>query len=483
MEEIVLKDKFYTPEKKSAIPGITIETKLYYNPKTGDVRLTEYTITGGAPGAEVEIYNNGVWKYNPGSITDKAEKVKVHQLIQTTIKDKQKNFPSGAVIPTFVKDNAESMDQGTDNLKPVPTANSGGVVGTIKEFFKPIEITDNFTSANMKNLFKGETIKYPLNMSDEQDTLHITQYEYKAPYQDIFQKPSTDVFTKGIQRGSALKDLIGTVILPIPNGASDANSVNWGPDSSASIALAAAGNIGTVATTKFTAEAISALTNISTGFTFPESVKNAAVQGEIIKALGGSLNNPVTTAGVQAALLKAAGFDVSAETILSRGFGVVSNSNMELLFNGPMLRGFAFQYRMSPRSKDEAERVRKIIRFFKQGMAVKKANAANGAGGSSFLLATPNVFKLRYRSGSAPIEGINKFKICALTTCNINYTPEGKWAAYEGGQPVSYAMSLQFKELEPVYESDYQTKIADGPSGSESFKDNYESVTNNDIGY
>jgi hypothetical protein len=180
--------------------------------------------------------------------------------------------------------------------------------------------------------------------------------------------------------------------------------------------------------------------------------------------------------------VKGAGFDISPETILARGYGVVPNSNLELLFNGPTLRGFTFAYRMTPRSQKEAENVRRIIRFFKQGMAARKMTGQAGAG--SAFLKSPNVFKLRYKSAGKPIPGVNKFKICALTQCGVDYTPESQWTAYEDpsspGQPVSVIMNLQFNEIEPVYESDYQPSIF---NKGVNLKNDLDSITPNDVGY
>ena len=48
-----------------------------------------------------------------------------------------------------------------------------------------------------------------------------------------------------------------------------------------------------------------------------------------------------------------------------------------------------------------------------------------------------------------------RIKECACTACAVNYTPEGNWAAYEEGQPVSVIMTLKFSELEPIYDIDY----------------------------
>ena len=60
-------------------------------------------------------------------------------------------------------------------------------------------------------------------------------------------------------------------------------------------------------------------------------------------------------------ILKAAGMNVSAETILVEAAGIVPNPNMELLFRSPLLRNFGLAYRMTARSK---AKVKKLERLF-----------------------------------------------------------------------------------------------------------------------
>ena len=96
-----------------------------------------------------------------------------------------------------------------------------------------------------------------------------------------------------------------------------------------------------------------------------------------------------------------AGVEVSPEALLARGIGVIPNSNMELLFNAPTLREFQYSWQMSPRDEDEAEQVKKIIRFFKQGMAAK--TLANKAGARTLFLGTPNVFQLEFKTQNGKI--------------------------------------------------------------------------------
>ena len=100
-------------------------------------------------------------------------------------------------------------------------------------------------------------------------------------------------------------------------------------------------------------------------------------------------NSPQSKLLIQSALgsriLAAAGVEVSPESLLARGYGVVPNSNMELLFNAPTLREFVFNWKLSPRDEDEALQVKQIIRFFKQGMAAKKIQGSTSGERSLFL--------------------------------------------------------------------------------------------------
>jgi hypothetical protein len=138
---------------------------------------------------------------------------------------------------------------------------------------------------------------------------------------------------------------------------------------------------------------------------------------------------------------------------------------------------------MSPRSAKEATNVKRIIRMFKQGSAPRKLNSQSGAGAASVFLGTPNIFKLSYKTaGSKEISGLNKFKICALVNMSVVYAPDGQWAAYAEGQPVSVQMSLNFQEIEPVYESDYQEGVSDLFKG-DNRSDNFSSVKPDDVGY
>ena len=144
-----------------------------------------------------------------------------------------------------------------------------------------------------------------------------------------------------------------------------------------------------------------------------------------------------------------AGQAVGAENLLSRTSGAVLNPNLELLFGGPTLRPFTFTFQLSPRDQPEAMMVKKIIRYFKQGMAVKR-------GEKNLFLKAPNVFDIKYKfKGSEEHKALNRIKTCALQTCSVDYTPNGTYMTFDDGTMVSYSITLQFTELEPVYSDDY----------------------------
>jgi hypothetical protein len=136
---------------------------------------------------------------------------------------------------------------------------------------------------------------------------------------------------------------------------------------------------------------------------------------------------------------------------LSRTSGAAINNNVELLFAGVSLRSFTFNFKLTPRDKAEAERIRKIIRLFKREMTAR----LNTSG--LFLLA-PRVFTINYiytgTNSNHPY--LNKIGVCALRDFAVDYTPDGNYMTYaDGGSMTQYNISMTFGEIDPIYASDY----------------------------
>ena len=231
----------------------------------------------------------------------------------------------------------------------------------------------------------------------------------------------------------------GSVTLPVVSGISDQNSVDWQGSKLNPLQALGAG----------------AALNLF------ENARDAGIS-EAVRGIGsaaGSLGRELREKNAGTDIATAmntylAQQAVGAQNLLSRTTGAILNPNLEMLFNAPQLRAFTFTFKLSPRDASEANQVKKIIRFFKQGMSVKTSD-------SNVFLKAPNVFDINYQTfnGSTEIShpSINKIKTCALLSCDVQYTPDGTYMTYDDPSRTmtAYQLNLQFNELDPIYDNDY----------------------------
>jgi len=246
--------------------------------------------------------------------------------------------------------------------------------------------------------------------------------------------------------GLANRPLIntGTIILPIPANIQDTNSVDYSDSKLDGLQGAAAASVYDLMNTDVSKTNIaSAAGTAATDF-----------QGKL--AAGGVTPNKakdLALTKLTSHALSIFGGNVTANQLYARSRGEVINPNMELLFNGPKLRAFKFSFKLTPRNEREAKQCKLIIRAFKRNMAPK-----SNPGGKGFFLKTPNIFELRYRSGLKNHPFLHKFKQCFLTDVNVNYTGDGVYSTYDDATPVSMILDLSFKELEPIFDIDYDAE-------------------------
>ena len=216
---------------------------------------------------------------------------------------------------------------------------------------------------------------------------------------------------------------IGSVTLPVPGNFSDKNQVDF--------------KSGTLNPLE-KALAESGLEALLEGDT-------QKLQNNITRAIEGKDELRSITAG----LFVGKSINKGANEILSRQAGAIINPNMQLLFSGPQLRPFDFNYKISPRDRGESIQVQKIIRMFKQAGAVQRTQ-------TEFFLRSPNRFRLEFLTrGDSPHTFLPKIKTCALLGFGVNYTPEGSFMTYENSSMVSYQISFSFQEIEPVFNDEY----------------------------
>ena len=305
--------------------------------------------------------------------------------------------------------------------------------------------------AAQKAIVRSDIFAYPLDIDLDQDHFKITKYKYVRP--NINQSKSARVRDGSNVAGDSVvgSEIDGSVILPMPK-ATDANAAQWGGSDLTITDLAALQTAKTIDQDSIFANMSRTMTGRSlTGLKQSQiranqeanaSRTNESLAGNIIS--GGQ----AVTAQSISKLTGLLGANFDTDVFLARTGGRVLNPNAEMLFQGPVIRDFSFEFQMIARSKKEGEEIRKIIRFFKLGMAPKFQNIA--------FLANPDVFKLEYRNSKGILDTVNRFNPggLALTTLKTDYAPNGYWAAYTDSQPVALKLSMSFTELRPIYEGD-----------------------------
>lgn len=315
------------------------------------------------------------------------------------------------VLPSEVSDGTrQGQDQQSDqeNTEGTPISTPGTGEGTIGN------------DAGLPK--KGEILKYPEDMNANQDYITFTMVESNP--RALGEGPAGAF---GIGPRPKTETSLGIVILPISGPIIDSNMVGWGQAELDPLSIAGA---------KIFRDA--ALKGLNT---VPGNVGTAVE--DIKKSVADA------AAGVTYELMAQA-LSKPANELLSRGNGVIINPNVELLFNGVSLRPFNFTFKMSARSYTEAEIIKKIIYFFKKGMAAKQTK-------SGFFLKKPYTFKIEYKHKNKedPHPGMNLIKQCALQNFSVNYVPDGQYASHEDGNLTAYEISMQFTELDPIYFDDY----------------------------
>ena len=270
---------------------------------------------------------------------------------------------------------------------------------------------------------KAATLVYPTALRQaNQDFLKIDMLEYKPKEREAASSGNLSGFAA--REGMNSRTQGPSVMLPIPGGITSTDTVAWGSDKM-DPAAAAMANIALTAIND----------SMGAGFDeFSSSVQGAVANPEMKKALSTAIAGQASGTGAQ---------------LLQRTQGAIINPNMELLFKDPGMRQFSFTWKLAPRSSSEAQTVIRLIRFFKQGMAVKKSP-------SNLYLKAPNTWRLAYkRPTSEDHPFLNKFKECAMTSFTANFTPDGNYSTFDDGVMTSYDITMSFSELEPIFSNDY----------------------------
>lgn len=311
----------------------------------------------------------------------------------------------------------------------------------------PIPNIGKQISASNKNNKFSTPLRYPYAMLEEEtDYLQIEILKYKT----LGITPQANVLQEGVRSSKKFYDnvkkvdAIGTILLPIPQNISSTNSTGWGEDSLNTLAAYGLGAAG----------------DIIKSPNFLKGIFDAALQA------GGDLEGLAVSGQAQdlsnsffaSKAVNILGANTSFSGVLARSTGQILNPNTELLFNGVKLRSFNFSFNLAPRNAREAKEIKKIIIELKRNMApASTITEGSESGNAGLFLKSPNVFRLKYKTGNTDHRFLNSFVVAALTNVQINYTGSGTYMTYsdKSKTPVHMVMQLSFQELSPIYAEDY----------------------------
>ena len=263
-------------------------------------------------------------------------------------------------------------------------------------------------------------LRYPLaQLSKDADFMKITMLEYIP-----------GKFKRGNRASERQMKTLGSVILPIPPGLADNNQVSWNQQSMNALQMEGAAAAVDIMNSKEFADAGDKASELL------EKAKNSA--GELGTAAKLMLTGQIP------------GINASTNELLARNQGQIINPNMELLFNGPAIRSFSYTFRLTARNEKETGIIRKIIRFFKQGMSVKRSS------GESIYLDSPNIFLPSFHAGGKEHPFLYKMKRTALTGFGVNYVPDGTYMTLPNSSMTAYEIRLDMQELDPIFDEDYE---------------------------
>ena len=302
-------------------------------------------------------------------------------------------------------------------------------IGDVAEAINDINL--NFKGnrrTEYENLYYPETIA-----SSKQDRIRFSM-RYISGSRNVNFDPSSGL-PLGLGRRNTVPITNGSVTLPIPGGISDSNSVKFDNDSLDMLGALGFGAILNPAAaaaggTKLLSEALNSS---------PDKLR---------EALGGETGSNL----LSALRIRLAEIGMSRTGMFSRIGGGILNPNLELLFQAPEMRSFKFSFTMSARSRTEATQIKKIIRFFKQGMSVKRST-------DNIFIVSPNTFTINYKLGDTTNDhpSIGRIKECALTNLDTTYGNGSTYMTFDDPDRTltTYKIDMTFKELDPITEDDY----------------------------
>lgn len=166
---------------------------------------------------------------------------------------------------------------------------------------------------------------------------------------------------------------------------------------------------------------------------------NAGISS-LTDAFKGNLNSDVARA---AASRVAGGFGGATAGAVSSALKTTPNPNTRAIFKSVNLREFTFDFRMLPKTYQEAEEIRRIVHFFRRNLYPQTINMA----GTDIPIAYkfPNKFQVNVLYNGKEISNDIKFEKMYIRNINTNYNPSQQ-SFYKGGHFQETNLTVSFIE-------------------------------------
>ena len=187
----------------------------------------------------------------------------------------------------------------------------------------------------------------------------------------------------------------------------------------------------------------------------------AAAGGDMMSQLGGAAKGALATGaseykGMAYAVGREKLSNESLKANLDKATGIVPNPHMAAIFQDIGLRTHSFTFRFSPKNKQEADLLKKIVKTIKRRMLPGTAGSSGSSTGPLFSF--PDIVDISF----GPTEqSPYLIQTSVLESMTVNYAPNGTPSFFKDGSPTDIEIGLNFKEIKVVTREDYEDKPND----------------------
>ena len=184
---------------------------------------------------------------------------------------------------------------------------------------------------------------------------------------------------------------------------------------------------------------------VAAGASIGDLMKGNTGGGDMAKGLGlqfAKFIEPVLNLG---SLTTAQGLNA----LIQRKTGLATQPMAEMTFTGIDFRTFSYSFTMTPRSREEAREIKRILDTFTFHMLPEKLGE-----GAPLAFRVPSEFTIRYMYRGGANNYLNHLTFCALTNMKIDYGGGERYQTFRpdetGAPPIQTKVTLDFQELELV---------------------------------